>query len=69
VKIKRYCTCGGYLTGVIVRMPQLQAQLDNEWALLHIGPGHAPCDAKTAANARRNHERRAESAEQRKERV
>lgn len=62
MKIKRYCTCGGYQTGTIVRMPRLQAQADAIWAE-HTGPGHAPCDAKTATNARRNQERRAERAE------
>lgn len=51
-----YCTCGDSMTGSA--SPAVRAaEMVDVWLKAHTGPGHAACDARTAANARRRIER------------
>lgn len=56
MKFTHYCTCGASVVGEI-RPNAKAALMENAFRRTHVGPGHAPCDRKTAANARRREER------------
>jgi len=46
------CKCGA--RWAYSDMPESEARrIDDIWWKVHSGPGHAPCDARTAAQARR----------------
>jgi len=49
-KFAQYCTCGGVTRGRMATRDLAVWLAD--WEYCHRGPGHAPCDAKTAATAR-----------------
>lgn len=53
MKLKLYCTCGDSATGTISPDAKAHSFVENVWKKFHTGDGHAPCDAKTAAKARR----------------
>lgn len=55
-RFKRYCICGASMTGTVSPAKNLQWLL-SMWSQVHSGDGHAPCDAKTAAAARRRDDR------------
>lgn len=52
-----YCTCGASWSGSVPSMEAFN-KFGAEWAKSHTGPGHAACDSKTAARARRKAEAR-----------
>jgi len=51
---KAYCICGG--SRLIVGPPKAVEEVLREFWERHSGEGHGPCDAKTAAKARRKAE-------------
>lgn len=55
MKLSLYCTCGDSATGTIKPDANAQRFIDVTWKSVHSGSGHEPCDAKTAAKARRKH--------------
>ena len=55
VKLNRFCTCGASQTGSA--SPKLAEHLLKLWNETHTGPGHKPCDAKTASRMRDKQER------------
>jgi len=54
MKIALYCTCGAAATGS--GKPRSLKKITDIFWQVHVGPGHAPCDAKTAHNTRRRQE-------------
>ena len=57
MKLALYCTCGASATGTIKPNAKAEAFKKNVWLPNHSGPGHAPCDQRTAARARAREER------------
>jgi hypothetical protein len=57
VKMKLYCTCGASGTGTITPDAKARHFVEKIWTPIHSGEGHSPCDAKTAAKARRKADR------------
>lgn len=60
MKISRYCTCGGALTGHVSpgRMaPELEIALAAAWSRTHGRPGCAPATPEQARAARRRADR------------
>ncbi len=55
MKIALYCTCGDATTGKITP-DSLARSFILKWEVIHTGPDCKPCDAKTAARARRRKE-------------
>lgn len=53
MKLSLHCTCGDSATGTIKPDAKAQRFIDVTWKSVHSGPGHEPCDAKTAAKARK----------------
>lgn len=51
MKVKLYCRCGASLVGQAPR--SLAEGMTAQWKEDHNGPGHAECDARAAARARR----------------
>jgi hypothetical protein len=65
MKLSLYCTCGASGTGTI--KPDAKAEkFKTMWLETHSGPGHAPCDQKTAARARAKSERELDAEEMRR---
>jgi hypothetical protein len=56
MKFRLYCTCGNSAVGTIT--PDAKAEWFKRecWDKLHTGPGHAPCDQRTAARVRAKEE-------------
>lgn len=50
MKVSRYCICGASEHGDLP--PKMAKSFADLWAVQHAGPGHAPCDARTASRAR-----------------
>lgn len=58
MRIALYCTCGASSVGTISPDAKAKSFIEKIWNASHSGKGHAPCDAKTAARARRKEEER-----------
>jgi len=56
MRMRRHCTCGAAWACTAPRA-MVEGVL-RIWEEEHSGPGHAPCDAKTAARARARAERK-----------
>lgn len=55
-----YCTCGAAWKGTVMPEKKVEA-IRRVWTEVHSGPGHAACDAKTAARARAKAEQESEA--------
>lgn len=60
MRVALYCTCGASSVGTIRPDAKAEAFIERIWKKTHSGPGHQPCDAKTATRARRKEESRLE---------
>lgn len=61
MKLALYCICGAaWMPQVNRRNIYKQQAMEQAWSDAHTGPGHSPCDAKTAARARTKMEREEE---------
>ena len=58
MRVALYCTCGATACGTIKPDAKARAFIERIWKQTHSGEGHAPCDARTAAAARRKEESR-----------
>lgn len=63
MKLCLYCTCGASFVSSGHRTPELAEYRKAQWNQRHAGPGHAPTDARTAAQARRKKQRAARRKE------
>lgn len=48
--LQLYCTCGASWSGYVDS--RAARQIKATWENMHKGPGHAPCDARTARRSR-----------------
>lgn len=60
-KVTLHCTCGASMTGSLGG--PMAEPIQRFWDQTHTGPGHAPCDARKAARARKKTEAQGQRSE------